>query len=153
MSFLVVNTSKFSEAHRLFDGLGINIVSGHRFLRGFIGPREKQITSVKSLETKWISLIDHLTQVAKEQPQAAYSALTQSIRNKWQFIQLLVFDCESCLGLLEPLAFFLHYLVVRSHQMKTIFFPYQHNLVGLIFLIPPRLGSSAIHCLEDQLRC
>ena len=128
-----INTSKFSEAHRLFDGLGVKIVSGHRFLGGFIGPREEQIAFVKSLVTKWISLIDHLTQVAKEQPQAAYSALTRSIQNKWQFIQRLVFDCESCFDLLE--------LRIATSFLPTIFGCEISSDERNVFSLPTRLGG------------
>ena len=56
------------EAHDLFDGLGVSIVTSRQYLGGFIGPHEEQLNFVKTSVVIWISTLDSLIAVAKDQP-------------------------------------------------------------------------------------
>ncbi len=42
-SFLVVSENLLSEAHKLFDGLGVSIVTSHRLLGSVIGTEEERL--------------------------------------------------------------------------------------------------------------
>ncbi len=46
-SFLVVSENLLSEAHKLFDGLGVSIVTSHRLLGGVIGTDEERLHYMK----------------------------------------------------------------------------------------------------------
>lgn len=43
-SFLLVGRDSLTEAHSLFDGHGVNIVTNHRFTGGVVGNEEEMLT-------------------------------------------------------------------------------------------------------------
>ena len=90
-----------SEAHNLIDGLGVSIVTSRQYLGGFTGPHEEQLDFVKTSVVKWISTLDSLIAVAKDQPELVYTAVTRSFQNKWLYLQRVIPDCSSCLDDLE----------------------------------------------------
>uniref|UniRef100_A0A1X7U925 Reverse transcriptase domain-containing protein n=1 Tax=Amphimedon queenslandica TaxID=400682 RepID=A0A1X7U925_AMPQE len=102
-SYVVVNERSIERARILFSPLGVNVVTSHRFLGGVVGDREGQTGFIKSRVEKWSHILNRLAEIAVEQPQAAYAALTKSIQNKWQFTQRLIPNCQQALTDIEHL--------------------------------------------------
>ena len=62
----------------MFSGFGIKVVSGFRFLCGFVGKRSMADAYVAHKVRMWVDRIQCLSDVAKVQPQAAYAAVSRS---------------------------------------------------------------------------
>ena len=75
------------EASNVFGYTGINIITSCRFLRGCIGEPDTITSFVLSKVGDWSQYITLLSSVAKDQPQAAYVALTKSLQQEWIFLQ------------------------------------------------------------------
>ena len=96
--FIVVSDPYLCEAREVFEPLGD---TSHRLLGGVVGVEEGRINYVKGLMCDWLRLVDRLTSVTHDQPQAAYAAFTLSVQNKWSYFQRLVPDCTSSFHELE----------------------------------------------------
>ena len=89
-SFLVVHPDHFEKAQEFFQDLNLNIVTGHRFLGGFIGSSEDKLKWLKERVQGWVQSVKKLSPAAQQQPQAAYVAFTRCLQNEWTFIQRVV---------------------------------------------------------------
>ena len=78
-SFIVVNEQWRHEANAVFGDLGIQVATGHRYLRGFIGIHREREEYVVSKVCRWVGHINVLAEAASTQPQLAYAALTKSL--------------------------------------------------------------------------
>ena len=56
-SFVVVNERWRSEVATIFGDLGIQVVTGHRFLGGFLGSRSDRDEYVMSKVRKWWNML------------------------------------------------------------------------------------------------
>ena len=162
-SYVVVNERSIKRANVLFSPLGVKVVTSHRFLGGVIGDNDGQKEFLRSRVKEWSHILNQLSEIAIEQPQAAYAALTKSIQNKWQFVQRLVPNCQEILTDIDFLTqFCLLSLAVRFHSRREIFslFPLvmvvfmssiQLRLVSLF--IPPHVRSLMLsfHLLKSTL--
>ena len=72
-------------AESLFGDLGVKIVSGSRFLGGYIGNSEGREFFVRSKVKEWVHCVEKIVNASKSQPQAAYAALAKSIQHEWSF--------------------------------------------------------------------
>jgi len=93
-SILVVNEHFRTEAETMFSDLGVRVVTGNRFLGGFIGDLSDQNSYVTSKIQKWVGNIKVLSDVAVTQPQLAYAAFTKSLQHEWAFLMRVVPGCE-----------------------------------------------------------
>ena len=69
------------------------MVTGHRFLGGFIGSCRERDEYVMSKVHRWVRYIDVLSEAASSQPQLAYAALSRSLQHEWTFLLLVVPQC------------------------------------------------------------
>ena len=60
------------------------IVTGHRYLGGFVGETDALHEWLDEKIKKWKHAVDQLTHAAKSVPQAAYAAMQKSLQAKWQ---------------------------------------------------------------------
>ena len=89
-TYLVVHPEDIDDAHGMFQGTGIKVVTGNRFLGGYIGqPNDKQ-DFVKKKVKGWIQQVEQLSEVGKVQPQSAHAAFCKSMQFKWQYLQRVV---------------------------------------------------------------
>jgi hypothetical protein len=100
-SYLVVSAENRSAAEAAFDGLGVKIVDGQRFLGGYIGSDEGRDIYVAKKIQDWCGFVDVLSRVATQQPQAAFSALARSLQNEWGYLQRVIPDCGDLFRPLE----------------------------------------------------
>ena len=78
-TWLVTKQRHFDEASNMFAGSGVNVtLDGRPYLGAVMGSQEYIEKYANSKVRAWSSSINILSDVAKLQPQAAFSALTQS---------------------------------------------------------------------------
>ena len=92
----VVNERWRSEAVTIFGDLGIQVVTGHRFLGGFLGSYSDRDEYVMSKVRKWVEHVDVLAGAAVTQPQLTYAALSRSLQHEWNFCYMLFHSVVSC---------------------------------------------------------
>ena len=117
----------------MFGDLGVQVVTGHRFLGGFIeSPREKD-EYVLSKVDRWVRGIDVLSEAASSQPQLAYGALSRSLQHEWTF---LLRDDPQCGQLFQKLD-----LSLFSRFLPAMFGVEMFAVERRLFVLPVRLGG------------
>ena len=127
-------------AKALFGELGIKIVSGHRFLGGFIGEKDEVRGFVLEKVTTWTSGVNKLAEAAEFYPQAAFAALSKSMQFQWSYLQRVVPDCDSCFELLRNALNDIFWLAVLQGTQGTI-----SDSEKKLFTLPARHGGMGIH--------
>jgi hypothetical protein len=94
-SILVVQEHNKAAAKIAFKDLGFTIVTGTRYLGGFVGSAEDQSDWVKSKTSDWVAAVHELSQVAARYPQSAYAGLQKSLQQEWQFLQRVTEGLDS----------------------------------------------------------
>ena len=92
-SSLIVKSDSIDSATHVFGDLWIKVVTSCRFLGGIIGGSVECDEFVSTKTEEWKQHVNLLSDVAKDQPQAAYVALTRSLQNEWSFLQRVVPHC------------------------------------------------------------
>jgi len=77
-NFVVVSERFMGEVEAVFGGFGVHVVTGHRFLGGFIGSLSARDDFVLCKVHRWDGHITVLADVALTQPQLAYTVLVHS---------------------------------------------------------------------------
>ena len=67
--------------------MGIQVVTRHRYLRGFIGDREADERWMGDKITGWEKSVETLSRVSCKHPQSAYAVLQKSLQQEWSFVQ------------------------------------------------------------------
>ena len=73
-----------------FADLGFKVVTGSRYLGGFVGEDAAMSTWLEKKLTGWKEAVNELAYAAKTIPQAAYCGLQKSLQAGWQFVQRVV---------------------------------------------------------------
>ena len=90
-TWLVTKQGRFDEASNTFAGSGVNVtLDGRPYLGALIGSQEYVEEYVSSKVRAWSSSINVLSDIAKSQAQAAFSALTHGLLNKWTYLSRVV---------------------------------------------------------------
>jgi len=92
---LIVTEDKLARAQLVFADLGFKVVSGARYLGGFIGESASLQPWIAQKVSKWASDVDILATAARAYPQAAYAGLQKSLQQEWQFVQRVTRDVGS----------------------------------------------------------
>ena len=66
-------------ADDFFRGMGIKVVTGSRYLGGFIGEGEAQKRWLEGKVAGWADSVDALAGVSHKHPQSSYSGLQKSL--------------------------------------------------------------------------
>ena len=122
-SFVVVNERWKSDAAAVFGDLGVQVVTGHRFLGGFIGSPMERDEYVMSKVDRWVRHIDVLSEAASSQPQLAYTVLSRSLQHEWTFLLRVVPQCGQLFQKLDLSLFLVSYqpcLVLKSLQLNYV---------------------------------
>ena len=86
-SILAVREHSKEAAKTYFADLGFTIVTGARYLGGFVSKDLDQTLWVEAQAKKWPDAVGVLAYVAENHPQAAYAGLQKSLQQEWQFLQ------------------------------------------------------------------
>ena len=82
-TWLVVKENERERAENIFEGTEIKITTvGRKYLGGFVGKTEGAETYVGDLVKEWVEQLDTLSNIAKSEPQSAYSSFTAGFRHK-----------------------------------------------------------------------
>ena len=124
------------EAAAVFGDLGIQVVTGHRFLGSFIGSHSERDEYVMSKVQRWVSHLDLLFEAALTQPQLAYAALSRSLQHEWTFLLCVVPQCGQLFQDLEMSLF--------SRFLPATFGIEVSAVERRLFVLPLRLGALGI---------
>jgi len=135
-SFVVVSERFKGETEAVFGGLGVRVVTGHRFLGGFIGSLSGRNEYVQSKVHKWAGYINVLADVASTQPQLACAALVHSLQHEWTFLSHVIPHCDPLFDELERLLASRFLLALFCVEVSIA----EHDLLAL----PLRLGGLGV---------
>ena len=79
----------------MFSSYDVQVVTGRKFLGGFIGKSEDKELWLEKKVAQWSKSVQHLTHAAKSFPHEAYTALSKSLQNEWRYIVRVTQDTES----------------------------------------------------------
>ena len=87
-SVLVVSPANIDRARHVFKDIpDLKIVSGHRYLGGFIGTADTQSAWVNESVEKWTEAVRSMSAVAEHYPQTTFVGMAKSLQQEWQFLQ------------------------------------------------------------------
>ena len=124
------------QALALFDGSGVKIKTGHRYLGAAIGSSEFKTAYVSKKIEKWVQDVDELSTLAVEEPQIALSAYTKGICHRWTFIQRTL---DGISPLFQPLEDCIRQKLIPSIVGRNV-----SDLERRIFSLPVRYGGLGI---------
>ena len=126
------------EASNIFAGSGVSVTSkGRPYLGAAIGSQEYVEEYVNSKVKAWSSSITLLSEIAKSQPHAAFSALTHGLLSKWTYLSRVLPNISHLLVPLDS--------VLRSELLPTLTGrPPPNDLECALFALPARLGGLGI---------
>ena len=134
-TWLVTKQRHFNEASNMFAGSGVNVtLDGRPYLGAVIGSQEYVEEYVSSKVREWSSSINILSDIAKSQPHAAFSALTHGLLSKWTYLSRVVPDISHLLVPLDN--------VLRTNLIPAITGrPPPNDLECDLFGLPARHGG------------
>ena len=142
-SWLIVKTEHLSRAREIFEGTGINITTeGHKYLGGYVGTDDAISKYVDELVDMWITQLDVLVDIAKSEPQAAYTAFTSGFRHKMTyFIRTIPNISQNLERLDEKVIRDFIPAITEGHQCT----PSERSLLSL----PVRMGGMGIPIFSE----
>ena len=81
-SILVVAKRNVPRAKEYFRGIGIQVVTGSRYLGGLVGERAAEVSRIQEKVEGRADSVRTLAGVARKQPQSAYAGLQKSLQQK-----------------------------------------------------------------------
>ena len=115
---------------------------GQRHLGAVIGTEEFKKEYVKEKVAEWVKEVKALSDIAKTEPHAAYSAYTHGVHHRWNFLMRTVPDISP---LLRPLENVIRQefipALVKSHTLR--------EEERTVLALPPRLGGMGISNPEE----
>jgi hypothetical protein len=85
-SILVVTEESKAAATEYFADLGFKIVTGYRYLGGYLGSDQYLNAWLQDKVSTWEHAIGELAGITPKYPQSAYTGLQKSLQNEWQFV-------------------------------------------------------------------
>ena len=99
---LIVKPQFEDKAREAFQGTGITITTdGERHMGAVIGSAAARDEYVSKKVSKWVQDINELTNIAKDEPQAALSSYTKAISHRWTYVQRTIPNISQLFGPLE----------------------------------------------------
>ena len=130
---VVVDSSCYDCAVQIFSPVGVQVVTSHRFLGGFLGDTSARDEFVSCKVRQWVSDVTHLAQLAVPQPQAAFAALTKCLQGEWVYLQRVIPGCGSLFSDLTD--------ILRTSFLPALFGCEITSLEQQLFSLPVRFGG------------
>ena len=86
-SILVVDPRNVARAQDFFCGTGIKVVTGNRYIGGFIGESEAEKIWMAGKVIGWAESVENLAFFSCKHPQSKCSGLHKSLQLEWAFVQ------------------------------------------------------------------
>ena len=134
---IVKNKDLVPTAKALFGGCGMKIVcDGERHLGAAVGTKEFHERYVSAKVEKWVKDIKELSEIAKDEPQAALSAFTKALCHRWTFIQRTIPGIKDLFMPLEK--------CIRDTFIPAVIGRKVSDIHRRLFALPIRLGGMGI---------
>ena len=131
--YLIVKGTMISQAMDIFSNTGVNVVTSCRFLGGCIGDEAGKISYISEKVQEWANYVDLLSSIAKNQPQAAYIALTRSLQHEWIFLQRVIKNCGHLFQMIED--------TLSSQFIPNLFGHDCINYDRQLYSLPTKMGG------------
>jgi hypothetical protein len=141
-TWLVIKPQYIVEAEVVFSGTGINITSegpagGQRYLGAALGTPTFIEDYVTNKVKNWVDELEKLSDLAKMEPQLAYSAYTTGLCKRWAYIMRTISGISHLFQPLED--------CIKSRFLPAILGGYSFSEADrVIFGLPTRFGGLAI---------
>ena len=73
----------------------IKVVTGIRYLEGFIGDRADKDIWLADKVQGWTESVKNLSGVAHKYPQSAYAGLQKSLKQEWAFVKRVTYNIRN----------------------------------------------------------
>jgi len=93
-NILIVAPEFVQKAQTDFGGLELKIVTGFKYLGGFVGTPEDRDQWIQTKVEFWTKSVNKISEVGRKDPQAAFIAISKSLQNEWNYIQRVVEDTD-----------------------------------------------------------
>ena len=132
-----------SKKKDIFSGIRINMTSeGHKYLGGVIGKKNYKISYTQKLVSNWVNQIKLMSEIAKSEPQAVYSAFTGGFISKFTYHLRVIDHAKDLLKPVDDVS--THHLIpafIEGHVCSQK----DRKLLAL----PVRMGGLAIPILTE----
>ena len=135
---LIVKTpDDFQLATEPFNGTGVKItLNGERHLGAVIGSQEHRDEYINTKVQRWKKDVEQLAEIAKDEPQLAYSAYTKALCMRWCFLQRTIPDTKEYFVPLED--------TIREKLIPAIIGREVTDVERKIISLPVRMGGLGI---------
>ena len=134
---LIVKPEKKEEAEEVFRGSGVKITTeGERHMGAAIGSERFKEIYVKTKVDKWVTDIEELSEIAKDEPQSVYSSFTKAISHRWTYVQRTIPGIDHIFIPLEG--------VIREKLIPALVGRRVSDVERRILALPVRFGGMGI---------
>ena len=98
---LVMVPRNVARVEELFRGMGIQVVTGHQYLGGFIGGSKADKRWLAGKVTGWAASVKTLAGVSRNHRHSTYAGLRKSLQQEWALVQWVALGIGDAFGLLE----------------------------------------------------
>ncbi|CEM24780.1 unnamed protein product [Vitrella brassicaformis CCMP3155] len=141
-SFLVVKPELEQIARELFEPEGVQIVTGKRFLGGYVGDEGGRAAFLCEKVEGWVRGVRALTSAARNFPHTAHAAMTRSLQMEWDYVFRVVLTDECALSPLRE-------AIAKELLPALLGGPVTPSEVDLM-LLPARHGGTGIRDPLDR---
>ncbi|MEL7196650.1 MAG: hypothetical protein AAFO96_29800, partial [Bacteroidota bacterium] len=128
---------KEREAREVFSETNLMITTnGQKHLGAVIGSKDYKTEYVQAKVNDWIVELERLSEIAKSEPHAAYTAFTFGMKHKWTYTQRTIPDISEQLVPLEN--------TIRNTFIPALINRHCTDLERELLTLPPRLGGLGI---------
>jgi hypothetical protein len=136
-SILIVAPAMVEEARRIFTGrLKVKVVTGARFLGGFVGEESERSAYVAAKTKEWVAMTTKLADIAELQPQAAYTAFRLSLSAQWSYLLRVVPGAHTELKTLEE--------AIATRFLPAVLGGHITDDERAVFSLPARMGGMGV---------
>ena len=164
-SVLLVKPGCYDRAKELFADTGVDIrVDGCRYLGAAIGTPAFLQSFLDAKAKSWLGQVERLSDIAQSQPQAAYSAFTNGLQNKWSFLCRTMPNAATALAPVEKIIAdkFIHAItgrLVNAEDRALLALPCRHGGLGVVnptelssqYELSCRITESLQHNIKQQV--
>lgn len=154
-SILVVSEKNVDPATTFFSDLGFQVVTGARFLGGYIGNESGEATYISDKVNHWSRMVTTLSEICSQYPQEAYTALIRSVQAEWLYLLRVSPGAGQHFGPIEStlsskfLPALLQLESITPNQRELFSLPVKHS--GLAIPIPT--VDAETHLLQSTVTC
>ncbi|XP_028417275.1 uncharacterized protein LOC114541674 [Dendronephthya gigantea] len=142
-SWLIVKPHLEQTAIEIFAGTNVRISSeGHKYLGGYLGSDDGKDKYISSLVSKWCQQLHVLSEIAKFQPQAAYTAFVSGFRHRFTYHIRAVPGIKTAMQLVDDTINLKLLPALLDNRSLSI---HERQLVSL----PARMGGLGIPIFND----